>query len=130
MQDCDGYSEQVTSLRDKVSHLARQLAETEDSSARAAQRVDALERELADAHDRHMDAEKRWLQGDEAHAARIGELEGAAELAERAAAAAARAARHEKLLLVQVRFADTVVGDNDTLVMGRDWAVVAAPRRA
>lgn len=46
MQERDGYSEQLVSLRDKISLLSRELAEGEEGGRSKGNRIDDLEAQL------------------------------------------------------------------------------------
>ena len=59
-QERDGFSEQMVSLRDKISALARKLAESEDAEAKGRAAVARLEGDLAQAGEEHRAASRAW----------------------------------------------------------------------
>ena len=59
-QGRDGFSSQVGSLRDKVSSLARELAETQDADQASSARVAELEGSVSRLESDAADAQRAW----------------------------------------------------------------------
>lgn len=60
MQERDGYKEQLVALRDKISSLARKLAEVEELSKSQGMQIMALTEQLQQAQEAHKGAERAW----------------------------------------------------------------------
>ena len=60
VQDREGYKEQLVALRDKISVLARQVAEGEDGARSQGERLASLAAELEAAQAARREAERAW----------------------------------------------------------------------
>jgi chromosome segregation ATPase len=103
VQERDGYQEQVGALRDKVSGLARQVAEQADSCTERGGHVAEVEGQLREACDARDAADAAAAQAQAALKAQVEEMEGALEGVQERQAKAERAWAAEKARITQVR---------------------------